>query len=122
MSALTRPCGAQCLLRALAPQPALPPFASLLSAALVPLHPLAAVAAHATACEAVFLARAASGSAQLRRAHRLHIATSVAAGALFVGEEIWPEAPLVHAAWHCAAAASLAGFGAVIPGLAGAKC
>ena len=111
---LTIATSATLLLRALSPpgsKHALHPALSACGALLVPLHPLAAAGAHAALAEAKFLARARAGTHQLRQAHRRHVAASVAAGALFVGEEIWPDVPLVHAAWHCAAAVALSGFG-----------
>jgi hypothetical protein len=105
------PARAQCLLQALQPRaPPAPPLTWL----LVPLHPLAAAAAHAAGAEAVFAARAVAQPA-LRAAHRRHLGATLLAGALFVGEEVWPEAPCVHAAWHLAAAAALSGFSAIIP-------
>jgi hypothetical protein len=51
----------------------------------------------------------------MREDYRRHVGLSALAGALFIGEEIVPEVPLIHAAWHVAAAAALAGFGAVLP-------
>ena len=99
-------------------QPAAPARAPLFAAAggaLVAAHPLAASAAHALAAEAVFFARAAAGPPALRAAHRSHVALSALAATLFLAEEAYPQVPLLHAAWHCAAAAALAGYGAVIP-------
>jgi hypothetical protein len=106
----------QCLVGALQPAaPARPLVLSAVGGALVAAHPLAASAAHALAAEAVFFARAAAGPPALRAAHRAHLALSATAAALFLAEEAYPEAPLLHAAWHCAAAAALAGYSAVIP-------
>ena len=82
----------------------------------VPLHPLASAGAHGAACEAVFFGRArGSGDLGLRRAYSRHVALSLAAGALFVGEEIVPQVPLIHAIWHVGAAVALAGFEAALP-------
>ena len=94
------------------------PFLSLVGAATVPLHPLASAAAHGLGCEALFWARAkrsAGDGGRLRRAHVSHLITSAVAGALFIGEEIVPEVPLIHAVWHMSAAAALAGFEAALP-------
>jgi len=105
-----------CLVGAMQPAPQHRPLLlHALGGLLVAAHPLAGSAAHAVAAEAVFFARAAAGGPKLRAAHRAHCALAAAAAALFLAEEACPEAPLLHAAWHCAAAAALAGYGAVIP-------
>ena len=78
--------------------------------ALLPLHPLAAVAMNALASEAAFAREAAKRPEKLRSAHRRHVAVGTLAMALFVGEELAPRVPLVHCVWHCAGAAALAGF------------
>ena len=81
----------------------------------VPLHPLASAGAHGAACEAVFFGRARAGGVSLRRDYARHVALSVVASALFVGEEIVPEVPFIHAIWHVGAAVALAGFEAALP-------
>lgn len=65
--------------------------------------------------EGKFLLRArqatASGTRQGRRlsdAQKLHSACAVAGLALFLLEDAHPQAPLVHAGWHCLAAGGLA--------------
>jgi hypothetical protein len=85
------------------------------SIASVPLHPLASAGAHGAACEAVFFGRARGGGVSLRRDYARHVALSVVASALFVGEEIVPEVPFIHAIWHVGAAVALAGFEAALP-------
>ena len=85
---------------------------------------LACTAAHAGAAE-VALWRAARGAAtdddreglregregkarlRRRRCHSAHVAATAAAGVFFVAEEVAPDAPLMHAAWHVFGAAAI---------------
>jgi len=41
---------------------------------------------------------------KLRGAHALHTASSLVGGALFVADDVFPDTPYIHAAWHLAAA------------------
>jgi len=41
---------------------------------------------------------------KLRGAHALHAASSLVGGALFIADDVFPDAPYIHAAWHLAAA------------------
>ena len=41
---------------------------------------------------------------QLRMAHNVHKASSLVGGMLFVADDVFPETPFIHAAWHLAAA------------------
>lgn len=45
---------------------------------------------------------------QLRRAHSLHKLSSVLGGVLFVADDVMPQTPYIHAAWHLAAALGVA--------------
>lgn len=44
---------------------------------------------------------------KLRRAHALHTASSLVGGALFVADDMFPDTPYIHAAWHLAAAVGI---------------
>lgn len=96
-------------------------LAQLAALATVPVHPLAATAANVLLAEGVFAVRARAGSTALRAEHRKHLGWSALAGALFLAEEVWPSTPLVHAAWHMAAVASLASLQCTFPGGIGAS-
>ena len=92
--------------------------------ALAARFPLLVSAAHAGAAE-VALWRAARGAAteddreglregregkarlRRRRCHSAHVAATAAAGVFFVAEEVAPDAPLMHAAWHVFGAAAI---------------
>ena len=94
------------------------------SVALAARFPLLVSAAHAGAAE-VALWRAARGAAteddreglregregkarlRRRRCHSAHVAATAAAGVFFVAEEVAPDAPLMHAAWHVFGAAAI---------------
>lgn len=88
--------------------------ARLACLAAVPLHPLAATAANILLAEGVYAVRARRAGGALARAHAQHVAVSAVAAALFVAEEVWPAVPLIHAAWHLAAVAAIAGFAPAI--------
>jgi len=73
--------------------------------------PLLVSAAHCALSEAAFYRRARSGrragGVQVERAWREHVAYAAAAGFFFVAEEVWPDFPLLHAAWHVTGAAAM---------------
>jgi hypothetical protein len=99
-----------CLLGAMPPgPPALPRPPPLLSALTVAAHPLAATVLHGLGAEVSFAATARALPA-LQPAHRLHMGLLAVAGGLFLAEEVWPRAPLLHAAWHTAAALTVASY------------
>ncbi|KAG0582696.1 hypothetical protein M758_3G079000 [Ceratodon purpureus] len=75
----------------------------LASIAMLPFQPLLVAAIHTSIVEAEF-ARKAFENPKLRGAHAVHTATSLIGGALFVADDIFPDTPFIHAAWHCAAA------------------
>jgi hypothetical protein len=96
-----------------ASRPGTPKAATALSLVLTPFQPFAVVSTNGAVAEVDFLRRA-QRRPHLRRAHRLHIATSLAGGAAFVGEEFAPRTPLIHTAWHLLSAASLVANGAFL--------
>lgn len=57
----------------------------------------------ATATVVAFAKRALKDP-QLRMAHNVHKASSLVGGMLFVADDVFPETPFIHAAWHLAAA------------------
>uniref|UniRef100_A0A7I4EH99 Uncharacterized protein n=1 Tax=Physcomitrium patens TaxID=3218 RepID=A0A7I4EH99_PHYPA len=57
----------------------------------------------ATSTLATF-ARKVIENPKLRGAHALHTASTLVGGALFVADDIYPDTPYIHAAWHVAAA------------------
>ncbi len=72
--------------------------------------PLLVSAAHCALSEAAFYRGArgeGSNDDRLRAAWREHAAYAVAAGFFFVAEEVWPDFPLLHAAWHVTGAAAM---------------
>lgn len=77
----------------------------MLSLSLIglPLEPLAISGANMALMEVLFL-RHAKHKPELRGAHRAHMSAVGIGGALFILEEVFPETPYIHAAWHCMAA------------------
>lgn len=75
----------------------------LASIAMLPFQPVLVTAIHTSIVEAEF-ARKSLENPKFRRAHALHTASSLIGGALFVADDIFPDTPFIHAAWHCAAA------------------
>lgn len=76
------------------------------SVLVLPFQPLLVTALHASLLEATFLRRALkeTNNAGLKRAHLQHAAAAVAGGALFLADDVFPDRPYIHAAWHVAAA------------------
>lgn len=54
-------------------------------------------------CQVVFAKRALEDP-ELRTAHNVHKMSSVVGGALFIADDVFPDTPFLHAAWHLAAA------------------
>ena len=52
----------------------------------------------------VTFARRALAEPQLRRAHTLHTISALVGCAFFIADDVFPETPYLHAAWHVAAA------------------
>ncbi|KAK8943755.1 hypothetical protein KSP40_PGU013471 [Platanthera guangdongensis] len=73
------------------------------SAMFLPFQPLMVSAIHTGMMEVTF-AKKASTKPELRTAHSLHAMSSLLGGMLFVADELFPETPYIHAAWHLAAA------------------
>ena len=80
--------------------------------------PLIVSAAHCALSEAAFYRGARSGrrgresegscdESNRLRVWREHVAYAAAAGFFFVAEEVWPDFPLLHAAWHVTGAAAM---------------
>ncbi|XP_024381558.1 uncharacterized protein [Physcomitrium patens] len=75
----------------------------LASIMMLPFQPLLVTAIHTSLAEATF-ARKVIENPKLRGAHALHTASTLVGGALFVADDIYPDTPYIHAAWHVAAA------------------
>ncbi|KAG0485562.1 hypothetical protein HPP92_009641 [Vanilla planifolia] len=73
------------------------------SAMFLPFQPLMVSAVHTGMMEVAF-AKKALTKPELRTAHNLHAMSSVLGGLLFVADDLFPETPCLHAAWHLAAA------------------
>ncbi|XP_047324129.1 uncharacterized protein LOC124927717 [Impatiens glandulifera] len=73
------------------------------SAVFLPVQPLMVSAVHTGMMEVAFAKRAVEDP-NLRVAHNVHKMSSLLGGALFIADEVYPQAPFVHAAWHLAAA------------------
>ncbi|KAI8538900.1 hypothetical protein RHMOL_Rhmol09G0139400 [Rhododendron molle] len=73
------------------------------SALILPVQPLMVSALHTGMMEVVFAKRALEDP-ELRTAHNVHKMSSVLGGALFIADDVFPDTPFLHAAWHLAAA------------------
>ncbi|XAR63643.1 hypothetical protein NMG60_11023661 [Bertholletia excelsa] len=73
------------------------------SALFLPVKPLMVSAVHTGMMEVAFAKRALQHP-ELRLAHNVHKMSSLLGGALFVADDVFPETPYLHAAWHLAAA------------------
>ena len=56
------------------------------------------------------------GSAACRRCYAAHAVATLGAAFFFTAEEVWPDAPFLHAAWHCFGAAAIGTGNQVIMG------
>lgn len=90
-----------CLSRALRNEN--PKFLMAASALVLPVQPLMVSAIHTGMMEVAFAKRALT-EPELKMAHNLHKMSSLLGGALFIADDIFPETPYLHAAWHLAAA------------------
>ncbi|CAK9210692.1 unnamed protein product [Sphagnum jensenii] len=79
----------------------------LSSAMAIPFQPLLVTALHTSLMEATF-ARKVLEQPRLRKAYTWHTASTLIGGALFVADDIYPNTPYIHAAWHIAAAVGVA--------------
>lgn len=73
------------------------------SALALPVQPLMVSALHTGMMEVAFAKRALEDP-ELRAAHNVHKMSSVLGGALFIADDVFPDTPFLHAAWHLAAA------------------
>ncbi|XP_074274943.1 uncharacterized protein LOC141598987 [Silene latifolia] len=90
-----------CLSRALIGEN--PNYLMAASALCLPFQPLMVSVVHTGLMEVAFAKRAVKDP-ELRMAHNIHKASSLLGGALFVADDVFPETPYLHAAWHLAAA------------------
>ncbi|KAK9091632.1 hypothetical protein Sjap_024809 [Stephania japonica] len=90
-----------CLSRALSDQN--PRFLMAASALVLPIQPLMVSAVHTGLMEVSFAKRALN-EPELRMAHNIHKMSSLLGVALFIADDVFPETPYLHAAWHLAAA------------------
>ncbi|XVE85422.1 hypothetical protein DITRI_Ditri17bG0090000 [Diplodiscus trichospermus] len=73
------------------------------SALLLPVQPLMVSAVHTGMMEVAFAKRALKDP-DLRMAHNVHKMSSLLGGVLFIADDVLPDTPFLHAAWHLAAA------------------
>lgn len=73
------------------------------SAALLPVQPAVVSAFHLGLMEVTFAQRV-QREPHLRKAHTLHAVATIVGCALFVADDVYPDTPFLHAAWHMAAA------------------
>lgn len=73
------------------------------SAVCLPFQPLMVSVVHTGLMEVAFAQRALKDP-ELRMAHNVHKACSLLGGVLFVADDVFPDTPYIHAAWHLAAA------------------
>ena len=90
-----------CLTRALRDEH--PRLLMAASTLLLPFQPLMVTALHTGMMEVSF-AKRASTEPELKTAHNLHRMSSLLGGALFIADDVFPQTPYIHAAWHLAAA------------------
>eukprot|EP00252_Welwitschia_mirabilis_P012810 TRINITY_DN28344_c0_g1_i1.p1 TRINITY_DN28344_c0_g1~~TRINITY_DN28344_c0_g1_i1.p1 ORF type:complete len:275 (+),score=58.66 TRINITY_DN28344_c0_g1_i1:33-857(+) len=79
------------------------------SAAVLPFQPFLVSAVHTGMTEVIYAQRRALDP-ELRRAHGLHAAATAVGVALFVADDLFPNTPFIHAAWHLGAAAAVATY------------
>lgn len=77
------------------------------SAIFLPFQPMLVTAFHVGLMEITFAQRVQT-EPHLRKAHVLHAASSIVGCALFIADDIYPDMPFLHAAWHLAAAVGVA--------------
>ncbi|XP_044489181.1 uncharacterized protein LOC123213743 [Mangifera indica] len=90
-----------CLSRALRDES--PKMLMAASALLLPIQPLMVSAVHTGMMEVAFAKRALKDP-NLRMAHNVHTLSSLLGGVLFIADDVFPQTPFLHAAWHLAAA------------------
>ncbi|XP_057765924.1 uncharacterized protein LOC130986509 [Salvia miltiorrhiza] len=90
-----------CLSRALRKEN--PKLLMTASALFLPIQPLMVSAVHTGIMEVAFAKRAFEDP-ELRVAHKVHKMSSLLGGAFFMADDLLPQTPYLHAAWHLAAA------------------
>lgn len=103
----------QCLSSALRSEKHNPRALVMASALMIPFQPLLVTAVHTGLMEAHFAAKSRENP-KLRRVHSLHTMSSLVGGALFASNHVFNDTPYVHAAWHLAAAVSVATLGTML--------
>ncbi|XP_028758122.1 uncharacterized protein LOC114717951 [Neltuma alba] len=73
------------------------------TAVFLPVQPLMVSLVHTGMMEVAFAKRAVKDP-DLRIAHNVHKMSSLLGGVLFIADDLYPETPYLHAAWHLAAA------------------
>lgn len=102
-----------CLSSALRTEKHNPRALVMASALMIPFQPLLVTAVHTGLMEAHFAAKSRENP-KLRRVHSLHTMSSLVGGALFASNHVFNDTPYVHAAWHLAAAVSVATLGSML--------
>ncbi|KAK2635408.1 hypothetical protein Ddye_030200 [Dipteronia dyeriana] len=90
-----------CLSRALREEN--PKLLMVASALFLPIQPLMVSAVHTGMMEVAFAKRVVKDP-KLRMAHNVHKMSSLLGGVLFIADDVFPQTPFLHAAWHLAAA------------------
>ncbi|XP_061366035.1 uncharacterized protein LOC133309289 [Gastrolobium bilobum] len=90
-----------CLSRALRSEN--PKLLMAASAAFLPVNPLMVSVIHTGMMEVAFAKRALKDP-DLRMAHTVHKMSTLMGGMLFIADDLFPQTPYLHAAWHLAAA------------------
>ncbi|TXG57222.1 hypothetical protein EZV62_018535 [Acer yangbiense] len=90
-----------CLSRALRDEN--PKLLMVASALFLPIQPLMVSAVHTGMMEVAFAKRVVKDP-KLRMAHNVHKMSSLLGGVLFIADDVFPQTPFLHAAWHLAAA------------------
>jgi hypothetical protein len=83
------------------------------SALMIPFQPVLVTALHTGLMEAQFALKSRENP-KLRKVHSVHTMSSLLGGALFAGNHFFADTPYVHAAWHLAAAVSVATLGSML--------
>lgn len=103
----------QCLSSALRSEKDNPKGLVMASALMIPFQPMLVTAVHTGLMEAHFAVKTRNDP-KLRKAHNMHTMSSLLGGALFAGNHFFANTPYVHAAWHLAAAVSVATLGSML--------
>ncbi|KAG0616890.1 hypothetical protein M758_5G149300 [Ceratodon purpureus] len=102
-----------CLSSALRSEKDNPRALVMASALMIPFQPMLVTALHTGIMEAQFALKSRKNP-KLRKVHSVHTMSSLLGGALFAGNHYFTDTPYVHAAWHLAAAVSVATLGSML--------